>query len=233
MCGVPEKGWIMLRDFKILYAEDEDFIRESMVEALSFFCDNIRAVADGKAAYEAYKEERPDILIADIEMPKMNGLELVKKIRKEDKETQAVITTAYTNTEYFLKAVELNLVKYLLKPIAFQDLKDTLVACAENLKHRENPYKYINEKDYFDPKEEKLVIGDEEVYLDFQERKFLSILVKHPGHVVTYEELENTIWRNGLSEGAVRTLVFNLRKKLPSGTIKNVPKTGYKITIKE
>ncbi|MFT7004916.1 MAG: DNA-binding response OmpR family regulator [Sulfurimonas sp.] len=223
----------MLREAKILYAEDEDFIRESMLESLSFFCDNVIAVADTESAYKVYLEEKPDILFVDIEMPGLNGLELAEKIRKEDQNIQIVVTTAYTDTKYFLKAVELNLVKYLLKPISFDDLKDTLVLCSKNLTPKEKPHKYFDDEVYYDTEKEQLFIKGIESYLDFQERSFLTLLTKAAGRVVSYDELENHIWCNGLSEGAVRTLVFALRKKLPKKTIENIPKVGYKIVIKE
>jgi DNA-binding response OmpR family regulator len=223
----------MLKDITILYAEDEDFIRENMVETLEFFSAHVIAVADGKTAYEMYQKEKPDIIIADIEMPGMNGLELAELIRKKDKNVQILITTAYTNTEYFLKAVELQLVKYLLKPVRLIDLEKALSICKENIHALYNPVKYFNDKDYYDIKSGQLIVNSEEVYLDFHEKKFFDLLVKTAGRIVSYEELESTIWRNGMSESAVRSLVFNLRKKLPEGVIKNIPKTGYKVVIKE
>ena len=223
----------MLKDIKILYAEDEEFIRENMVESLEFFSANVIAVSDGDTAYEVYHKEKPDIVIADIEMPGMNGLVLAENIRKKDKNVQIIITTAYTNTQYLLKAVELNLIKYLTKPVRLIDLEKALNTCIENLRALDNPIKYFNDEDYYEVKSKKLIVDGKEVYLDYQEQKFFTLLIKNPGRAVGYEEMENAIWRNGMSESAVRSLVFNLRKKLPTGVIKNVPKTGYKIVIKE
>ena len=229
-----ERGKMMtLKNIKIVYAEDESFIRANMVELLEFFSANVIAVENGNDAYEMYHKEKPDIVIADIQMSGMNGLELAEKIRKNDKKVQIIITTAYTNTEYLLKAVELNIVKYLLKPIPLVELEKVLNTCMENIVRLDNPRKYFNEKDYYDTKTKQLIVGDEEVYLDFHEKKFFELLIKTPGRIISYDELENTIWRNGMSTSAVRSLVFNLRNKLPEGVIKNVPKVGYKAVVKE
>ncbi len=222
----------MFKDLNILYAEDEDFIRENVVEALEFMSINVTAVTNGEEAYEEYLKIKPDIIIADIEMPKMDGLELAQKIRKIDNDTQIVIATAYTNTEYFVKAVELNLVKYLLKPITLIDLKETLLICLNNIKGSKN-IKYFNENDFYDFKEQNLIVDGLEKKLDFHERQFLELLLKYSNHMVSYEQIEVTIWEEGMSSAALRSFVRNLRQKLPKDVIVNISKTGYKILVKE
>lgn len=222
----------MFKDMKILYVEDEDFIRENVVEALEFMSIRVTAVSNGLDAYEEYLENKPDVIIADIEMPKMNGLELAEKIRKTDNETQIIIATAYTNTEYFLKAVELNLVKYLLKPIHIIELKNTLSLCMKNLKDTKN-IKYFNENDYYNLNDHRLIVNSIEQKLDYHERLFLQLMLKYSNHVVCYEQIESTIWDEGMSIAALRTLVKKLRQKLPEDVIENVSKTGYKVIVRE
>ena len=222
----------MFKSFNVLYAEDEDFIRENVIEALEFMNMNVTSVSNGKEAYKEYLKNKPDIVIADIEMPHTNGLELASKIRKDDKETQIIIATAYTNTEYFLKAVELNLVKYLLKPISLIDLKNALSICIENIESsKEKLNKYFNEKDYYNLTKKCLYVNDTVVRLDYHEREFLELLLRNSQRVVTYEEMEREIWDNNMSSAAVRSLVRNLRKKLPCDSIENISKIGYKVVV--
>lgn len=222
----------MFKSFNVLYAEDEDFIRENVIEALEFMNMNVTSVSNGKEAYKEYLKNKPDIVIADIEMPHTNGLELASKIRKDDKETQIIIATAYTNTEYFLKAVELNLVKYLLKPISLVDLKNALSICIENIESlKEKLNKYFNEKDYYNLTKKCLYVNDTVVRLDYHEREFLELLLRNSQRVVTYEEMEREIWDNNMSSAAVRSLVRNLRKKLPCDAIENISKIGYKVVV--
>ncbi len=75
---------------------------------------------DGQEGLELYKKFEPEIVITDIEMPKLNGLEMAKKIRKHSLSTQIIIITAYKKPEYLLDAVNLQLVQYLIKPISLE-----------------------------------------------------------------------------------------------------------------
>ena len=222
----------MSKSLNVLYAEDEDFIRENVVEVLEFLSITTTAVSNGEEAYKAYLKKRPDIIIADIEMPLLNGLDLSKKIRENDKDIQIIITTAYTNTEYFLKAVELNLVKYLLKPISLKELKKALSICVENLDHTsEKCNLYFNKNDYYNLSQRRLLMNGEIIKLDFHEREFLELLLKNPQRIISYEEMEKEEWDNNMSSAAVRSLVRNLRKKLPFSAIENISKTGYKVLL--
>lgn len=223
----------MFRSLNVLYAEKEDFIRKSTVEALQFMSMNVTAVSNGEKAYKEYLKNKPDIIIADIEMPILNGLDLIEKIRQKDKETQIIIATEYTKTEYFLRAVELNLVKYLLKPVSLIDIKKVLGTCVENLEYRsEKVNKYFNEEDYYNLKERCLYVNEKIVRLDYHEREFLELLLRSYQQVVTYPQMEKKVWKNNMSSPAVRSLVRNLRKKLPPEVIENVSKIGYKIILK-
>lgn len=224
----------MLKDIHVLYAEDEEFIKDNVTEALRFMEMKVTAVSNGKEAYNAYLKSKPDIIIADIEMPYLNGLELAEKIRQEDTQTQIIIATAYTNTEYFLKAVELNLVKYLLKPISLMDLKNALMLCVKNLEIQyENRNHCFNDKDYYNLKQRCLYVNGKVQRLDYHEREFLELLLKNHDRVVTYEQMEKQVWEDNMSSAAVRSLVRNLRKKLPLNVIENVSKIGYKIMIQD
>lgn len=225
---------IMTKSLNVLYAEDEDFIKENVVEALEFMDMKVTAVSDGEEAYAAYMKNRPDIIIADIEMPHLNGLELAKKIRAQDKDIQIILATAYTHTEYFLQAVELNLVKYLLKPISLVDLRNALNICTQNLEYQnEQRNKYFNQKDYYNLTQRKLYLNDVVIKLDYHEREFLELLLRNHQRAVTYEEMEKQVWDNNMSSAAVRSLVRNLRKKLPEKAIENISKVGYKVVLQD
>lgn len=218
----------MFKNLSVLYAEDEDFLRENIKEALEFMLIDVVAVSNGEEAYEKYLELKPDIIIADIEMPILNGLKLVEKIRRDDKHTQIIITTAYEDTSYLIKAVELHLVKYLLKPLNIIELKNALQICVENLKDFNN-LRYLSETSYYDMSKRILTVKNNEVDLDFNEIKFLELLLKFPNQVVPYEQIENVIWEEGMDITNLRTLVKRLRDKLPKESIQNISKVGYKV----
>jgi YesN/AraC family two-component response regulator len=147
-----------LKNLTILYVEDEEMIRQNAVEYLSRICGNVLEAENGIEALEVYKKHQPDIIISDIKMPKMNGLELAERIRKEDKETPIIIATAHTQTDYLLKAVELQLVKYIVKPINSTKLKEALQMA---LNSSENPVEtlvILDEKRQYDTLNKSLFI---------------------------------------------------------------------------
>ena len=98
--------------YSLLYVEDEPFVREMVVEYLEAFFSTIYEASNGVEALKIYDEKNPDVIITDIEMPKMNGLKFASLIRQKDMNTPIIITTAYTSVEYLLEATELSLIKY-------------------------------------------------------------------------------------------------------------------------
>jgi len=113
-------------NYTILLVEDEIEIRHNFVLYLKHFFKAVYEASNGNEAYSIYKDKKPDIMIIDINLPSMNGLELLSKIRQNDHTTRALMLTAHAHSEYLMKATELKLTKYLLKPISRAELKEAL-----------------------------------------------------------------------------------------------------------
>ncbi|HFU77352.1 MAG TPA: response regulator [Epsilonproteobacteria bacterium] len=220
-----------LKNIKLLYIDDEAFIRMSAVEYLSYYCDHVYAAGDGIHGYELYKELQPDIIITDIKMPKLNGLDLVEKIRKKDPHTQIIIITAYTDTTFLLKAVELKLVKYLVKPVSEAKLIPLLKDAINYIDSEESNILELREGFRYDKLNKTLFQHDTFIKLNNKEALFFDICAKNHHRVVTYSELENFVWEGEMSAYALSSLVKSLRSKLPKETLQNISGTGYKIVI--
>jgi|GEM_PF-4112114 len=89
-----------MKNFKILYIEDEDNIRKNAIEYLSYLSDFVYEAKDAFEGYEKYLQIKPDIIICDILMPKLNGLQLIEKIRQNDLDTQIIVATARVDTHF-------------------------------------------------------------------------------------------------------------------------------------
>lgn len=221
----------MLDDYKLLYAEDDEQTRISMAETLSMMFQNVLIAKDGQEALELYKKESPNIIFLDIEMPFMNGLDVAAKIRQFNRNVPIVIITAYRDTEYFLKAVELNLTTYILKPIMIEDLQRAIKKCKEQLKYVIKKTIVINNEAYYNPSSRELYISGEHVSLTNMEMQFLEYMLKNPNRVIGYEEFESALWEDGMSSAAIRSLVRDLRHHLSKSVIENIPKVGYKFIL--
>jgi len=116
----------ILKNFTILYVEDEEMVRHNAVEYLSRIAKHVLEAKNGKEAIKIWANKKPDIIITDINMPHLNGLDMASYIRAQDKEVQIIVATAHSDTKYLLRAVELQLVKYIIKPITKEKLIQAL-----------------------------------------------------------------------------------------------------------
>lgn len=221
---------------KLLYIEDDKDIQSIYLDILEEYAEKVYCANDGEEGYELYLSCRPDIILLDINMPKIDGLTLAKKIRDIDKEVKIIITTAYGEQDKLLKAIELYLIKYILKPIDIGLLKEALSQAVEEIAER----KGNNSKDIFlldkdilwNTKTETLTNNGEEIKLTKNERKLLSFLSLDKNKVFTFFEIFNHLYYDDFDKeydaNQIRALVKLVRKKIPKNSIINIYGEGYK-----
>jgi len=222
----------LLSNFTILYVEDDDAVRANAVEYLRRICKKVLESPNGKDAIRVWKEHKPDIIITDISMPKLNGLDMASYIRTQDKDVQIIVATAYSDTEYLMQAVELQLVKYIIKPITKDKLLTALEKSIELIEDKSKFNLALSKNCQYNAFEKIIIDNDKEIKLTKNETLFLDLLAHHHTRVVKYEEIEDAIWAyEGMSQDAIRSLVRGLRKKVPQGAIDNISGSGYKLHI--
>ncbi len=123
-------------DISLIYVEDEEIIRNSIEKFLKRKVKEVYIAKDGEEAIEIFKIHTPDIVLSDIRMPKMNGLDLAREIKEIDKEIPIIFTTAHTDFEIMVEAIEIGVDKYITKPIDLITLENTLKKFAENINLR-------------------------------------------------------------------------------------------------
>lgn len=111
-----------IREMNILYAEDDEDTLQASAIILEDYAKNLFLARNGEEALEIFENNPIDIIITDIMMPKINGIEMVKIIRQKSPATPIVITTAHTETQYLLDAINLKVDGYILKPVVIKDL---------------------------------------------------------------------------------------------------------------
>ena len=165
-----------LKSVSVLYVEDEDIIRESLSVFLKRRIDTLFLAANGQEGLDAYLKYRPDIIITDIRMPVMDGLEMARQIREIDKEVPILITTAYNDEEYFLRSIDIGIDKYVKKPINNRDLVAHLERLGRGVKqHRELQAKNRLINLILDISPEFMMISDLES-VEYLNRSFLHFL---------------------------------------------------------
>jgi DNA-binding response OmpR family regulator len=163
-------------------------------------------------------------------MPRLNGIDMASYIRAHDKDVQIIIATAHSDTEYLLRAVELQLVKYIIKPITKEKLISALEQSIQLIQDKSKFNLQLSPTCQYNAYEKVILDEGKEIKLTKNELLFLDLLAHHHTRVVKYQEIENAIWAyEGMSQDAIRSLVRGIRKKVPQETIENVSGIGYRL----
>ncbi len=119
------------KDIKLLCVEDEPEVGTWFLKHFSKIIPSVFVANDGAEGFEIFKREMPDIVITDIMMPSMNGLELAKKIKEISPRTKIIVVTAYGSSEYLMEAIEIGVDRFLTKPLSLEKLDKSFFSCAK------------------------------------------------------------------------------------------------------
>src|SRR5512135_7778 len=122
-----------LKDLTLLYVEDELGIRDQIAHFLIHRCARLILSANGQEAFDLFRAERPDMIISDIMMPEMDGLLLSTRIKEISPATPIILTSAFSDTDYLVRAIEIGVGDYVIKPVNLERLLATLNRNAEIL----------------------------------------------------------------------------------------------------
>ena len=220
-----------LKSLNILYVEDEERIIEKYAYFLKDLCHTLYIARDGEEAFQLYKEKKIHLIVMDFLIPKMNGMALAKAIRAEDENIALIALTAHSDREILLDIVELSFSAYLIKPVGRVDLMNALLKVAKKIEGGRNiPLAYDC---IWDNKSKTLFCADESIVLTKRELKLFELLVSKAGVPCNEDEIFFYVWGDEIdrtiTNSSIRTLVKNLRKKIPKDLIKNQYGVGYKI----
>ena len=222
--------------YRILIVEDEPISLEMLSKTLKEDY-NVLTADNGKKGFELYKKFNPHIIISDLNMPIMNGIELIQKIRELDQNSKIIITTFKDDVQTLLQATELKLFKYLIKPIDFTTLKNIIEESIEEL-NRFNTVELniinISPTLIWKTSEFELFSNNQIVKLTPKEKKVLNLFLQKPNQVFTYNEIIYEVWEKNNEAGdrkTLKTMITGLRKKIKDVEINNVYGYGYKIVL--
>ena len=122
------------KTLKILYVEDNEEAREQTLKLLVNFFNDIVVAIDGADGLEKFNNEKFDLILTDINMPKLNGIEMLKQIRDKDEEIPCIIISAHNEDNYFMETIRLSVDGYILKPIDFMQFSSSLRKTIEKIK---------------------------------------------------------------------------------------------------
>ncbi|MGJ0372457.1 response regulator transcription factor [Aliarcobacter cryaerophilus] len=220
----------LLKNLTLLLVEDDEELRESTKETLALFFKNVFIAQNGLEALDTYSQNNIDLIITDYVMPIMNGYELCKNIREKNRKIPLVIMSNYSDQEKLLKSISLELTDYVIKPIEYKQLLETLLKMVGKLE-RENLLTFaINEDRKYDFLKKEIYDKKENIYIKLTKSEIiiLELLINNINKIVRIEEIEfNLSPHEHKSEQAIKNIIHRLRTKLSKNPIYNVQGVGY------
>jgi len=212
-----------LKDKTLLYIEDEQAIRESVTELLADYFFAFHVAKNAEEGYALFQKDKIDIIITDIEMGDMNGLELLEKIRQENSKIHLVVISAHTKIEYLLEAIPFKLEQYVVKPLNSKKIKELLTTLNEAF--ASDTILELSSEVRLDRVCQVLFVKGKEEPLTLKEFGVLEILGTKK--VITYDEIEYLWGEEIATENAIRSCIKKLRKKLPDKFLRTRSGLGY------
>lgn len=226
---------IILKNLNILYIEDEKNIRDNITKTLELFANAVFSVESIEDTVDILNNNRIDMIITDINLPQVSGIEFIKKIREVDSLIPVIFLSAYTDKDYLLEATKLKLVDYLVKPIDFHLLSEALYKAAldivnsaryivdfqDNFSYNVMHKKLYNKKD------------NEEVDLTSKEIALLEYFIDNHTRVISHDEIKTEVWNDSfeVTDSALKNVLSKLRKKVGKDSIKNISGVGFRLHI--
>jgi len=224
-------------NYSLLYAEDDKSIRDNFIILLEDMFSEIYIADNGKDALQQYIEKKPDIIILDIRMPIIDGLEVAKQIRKNDDKTPIIMLTGYSDKELLLNAINLKLEEYIIKPIDFKKFNITIDKLIDKLNQKNlTP---IRDNIQWDSKNELLLCDNMIIKLTKKEQLVIQLLINNLNKFIENNSMIYHIWEDEMPDNShdnkLIQLIYRINKKLQTYLddgdkfIENSYTLGYRI----
>lgn len=224
---------LLLKNKTVLFAEDDKTIREQTVEILGMIFKKVFWAEEGQKAFELYEDESPDIIISDIKMPNMDGLQLVEKIRAVDYKVPIVLLTSFTEQKMLLDAANLSVDGYVIKPIELNTLITTVSKAMKRVEKNVGIFT-LNKDLYYNNATQELYQHGSIVSLGVKELELIKLLITNRARTVTKEEISETLWPlESIADSSIKNLVLRIRKKLDTDIIVSVRGIGYRLNTRD
>ena len=221
---------------KILLLEDDTTLNDTVTEFLEENGYEVVPVYDGFEAQDKLYETKFDLLLLDINVPGIDGLELLKESREEGVVAPAIYITSMDSVDDLERGFESGCDDYIRKPFA---LKELLIRIETLLRrgffHDTKEILPIGDNISYDIKNSELVVNGEHVMLGNKESKLMQLFMRHQGDVLSHERIYRHLWdfEEEPSDSALRTYIKNLRKIVGKEKIVSIKKQGYKFVAQK
>ncbi len=218
-----------LKDLKVLLVEDEENLATLLKSSIGEYFYSFSIACDGKDGVDKFKKVLPDIVISDIMMPKLDGLQMAEKIKKINPNVPIIILSAFSEKEKLLNAIDVGVVKYFIKPFDPDELLEYLNTLSKSI--QSEPFVF-NDGFTFNKTKRSLYKDGKYVPLSKREVVFIELLLKNITEITDSETIKATLWSDGSgTDITLRSFIKRLRIKTSKDLINNIKGEGYQIVL--
>jgi len=220
-----------MNKFKILLLEDDVLFAQSLEDFLQESGFLVDICTNGESALEKSYENSYDCMLLDINVPKLNGFEVLQNIRDQNNNTPAIFLTSFSDKESVLKGFDKGADDYLKKPIDLDELYSRINALLKRTHNFANTIQVG--KHLYNPMQKTLTHEEKELILPKKLSFLLEILIEHKNSLVTKEMIAKKLWEwnEEPSEGSLRVYINELKKIIGKEMIINQKGFGYKLEL--
>jgi DNA-binding response OmpR family regulator len=216
--------------YKILVLEDDELFASTVEDFLSDEGFEVDIARDGEECLELNFKKNYDLYLLDINVPKINGLDLLVQLRNSGDNTPSIFLTSYKDKDTLQQAFLNGCDDYLKKPA---DLDELLLRIKALLKRNKKQFDVIRLSDslIFNPTSKRVYENEVDLNLPIKVLELLELFIENRGEIVTKEMIINKLWATSqeYSEGSIRVYINQIKKLLDKDTILNIKGVGYKI----
>ena len=215
---------------RLLLVEDDTMLGNSLQRGLEQSGHNIEWVEDGEAAIIATETSQFDLMLLDMNLPKLSGIEVVKKLRSASKSLPVLMLTAMDSLEYKVKGLDSGADDYLTKPFDFEELLARIRSLTRRVQDRSDATLRAGDIE-LNTTSRTLTKNGEQIILTAKELRVCSLLMERINKIVSKAEIEESLygWNEEVDSNTVEVTIYNLRKKLSKEFIHTLRGVGYMV----
>jgi len=218
----------VLKSLKVLLVEDEENLARLLKSAIGDQFHSFTIAVDGEDGKDLFSKINPDIIITDITMPKLNGLDMAREIKKINSDIPIIILSAFSDKEKLFDAIDVGVTKYFLKPFDPDELLEYIEGIAVKF---DNKILELTDGYIFNRTTNALYKDDKFIPLSKNEIKFLCLLIEYKDTILDDKTIKLTLWKEEVSDERVRTFIRRMRAKTSKELIFNVKGLGYQVSF--
>jgi len=215
---------------RLLLVEDDEMLGKAVRAGLKQDGYTVDWLTDGESALQALESDDFDIIVLDLGLPGMSGIEVLQRIRQKKNAIPVMILTAYDTVSDRISGLDAGADDYLIKPFDLDELLARLRAITRRSSGRTQSHIEVGQI-RLDTAAHQVMVGGEEVSISNKEYQLLGYLMNNSGKVIPRDRLESILygWEGGVESNSLEVYIHNLRKKLGAEYITTVRGVGYRL----